>query len=98
MIIGIYIASGIIAAGATIYFVLKSRDFRKFLSGAFFVSGGIQFYLYLAGVSVPLIGTDFIQTPALSGVRSIPHFIFFVLTFYFGFISKPKSSTKKRMP
>jgi hypothetical protein len=39
-----------------------------------------------------LLGTSFVQTPALSGVRSIIHFICFLITFYFGFISKPKST------
>ena len=36
----------------TLYFAWRSREFRKFLAGAFFVSAGIQFYLYLAKVSV----------------------------------------------
>jgi hypothetical protein len=52
---------------------------------------GIQFDLYLTGVSVPLWGTSFAQTPAPSGVRSIIHFICFLFTLYFGFISKPRS-------
>ena len=42
----------------TLYFAWRSREFRKFLAGAFFVSAGIQFYLYLANVSVPLLGTN----------------------------------------
>jgi hypothetical protein len=74
----------------TLYFAIRSREFRKFLAGAFFVSGGMQFYFYLADVSIPLVGTSIVQTPELSGVRSILHFIFFLLTFYFGFIKKPK--------
>ena len=74
----------------TLYFAIGSREFRKFLAGAFFVSGGMQFYFYLANVSIPLVGTSIVQTPELSGVRSILHFIFFLLTFYFGFIKKPK--------
>ena len=44
----------------TLYFAWRSREFRKFLAGAFFVSAGIQFYLYLAKVSVPLLGTDLV--------------------------------------
>ena len=64
------------------------------MAGAFFVSGGMQFYFYLANVSVPLVGTSIVQTPELSGVRSILHFIFFLVTFYFGFIRKPTDSTK----
>ena len=94
MIVAIYITLGVIAAGATMYFVVKSREYRKFLAGAFFMSAGIQFYLYLAGVSIPLLGTDFVQTPEMSALRSIPHFIFFLLTFYFGFIKKPKIATR----
>jgi hypothetical protein len=86
----VYVASVIIAAGATIYFAVRNREFRKFLSGAFFVSGGIQLYLYFANVSVPLLGTSFVQTPRLSALRAIPHLIFSVITFYFGFIKKPR--------
>ena len=78
----------------TLYFAIRSKEFRKFLAGAFFVSGGMQFYVYLADVSIPLVGTSIVQTPELSGVRSILHFIFFLLTFYFGFIKKPKDSSK----
>jgi hypothetical protein len=69
---------------------IKWREVCKFLSGAFFVSGGILFYLYLAGVSVPLLGTSFVETPEISGWRSIAHFIFFLICFYFGFFKKPK--------
>ena len=74
----------------TLYLAWRSRDFRKFLAGAFFVSAGIQFYLYLAKVSVPLLGTNLIVTPEISGWRSSVHFILFGLCLYFGFIQKPK--------
>jgi hypothetical protein len=76
----------------TLYFAWRSREFRKFLTGAFFVSAGIQFYLYLAKVSVPLLGTDLVLTPEVNGWRSIPHFIVFWICLYFGFIKKPKAS------
>jgi hypothetical protein len=88
--IPILVAALVIFGLPTLYFAIRSREFRKFLAGAFFVSGGMQFYFYLANVSVPLLGTSIIQTPELSGVRSILHFIFFLVTFYFGFIRKPK--------
>jgi hypothetical protein len=78
----------------TLYFAARSREFRKFLAGAFFVSGGMQFYFYLSNVSVPLVGTSIVQTPELSGVRSILHVMFFAVTFYFGFVTKPKESRK----
>jgi hypothetical protein len=94
MITALYIAAGIITAVGSIYFAWRSRDFRKFLAGAFFVSSGILFYLYLAGVSVPLLGTSFVETPQISGGRSIVHFILFLLCLYFGFVWKPKASKK----
>jgi len=62
------------------------QDVCKFLAGAFFVNAGILFYLYLAGVSVPLLGTSFVETPELSGLRSIVHAILFLTSFYLGFI------------
>jgi hypothetical protein len=74
----------------TLYFAWRSREFRKFLAGAFFVSAGILFYLYLANVSVPLLGTNLVVTPEISGWRSIVHLILFGLCLYFGFIQKPK--------
>jgi hypothetical protein len=67
------------------------QDVCKFLAGAFFVNAGILFYLYLAGVSVPLLGTGFIETPEISGVRSIVHVVLFLTFFYLGFIRKWKS-------
>ena len=91
MIIALYIAAAVIMAVGSLYWAWRSRDFRKFLAGAFFVSSGILFYLYLADVSVPLLGTGFVESPELSAGRSIVHFILFLLCFYFGFVWKPKS-------
>ncbi|HEY3040998.1 MAG TPA: hypothetical protein VGJ66_19820 [Pyrinomonadaceae bacterium] len=78
----------------TLYFAARSRDFRKFLAGAFFVSSGMQFYFYIANVSMPLVGTSVVQTPKVSGIRAIIHFILFLTCVYFGFIRKPKASSK----
>jgi len=89
MIISLYISAAVIMAVGSLHFAWRSRDFRKFLAGAFFVSWGILFYLYLADVSVPLLGTSFVETPQISGARSIVHFI--LLCFYFGFVRKPKA-------
>jgi hypothetical protein len=93
MIAAILIAL-IVLGAPTIYFAWRSREFRKFLAGAFFVSAGIQFYLYLANVSVPLLGTDLVLTPEINGLRFIVHFILFGLCLYFGFIEKPKDPDK----
>jgi hypothetical protein len=60
MIIALYIAAAVIMAVGSLY--LRKRDVRKFLACAFFVSSGFLFYLYLADVSVPLLGTSFIET------------------------------------
>jgi hypothetical protein len=65
----------------TLYFAWRSREFRKFLAGAFFVSAGIQFYLYLAKVWVPLLGTNVVLTPEISGLCFIIHFTLFGLCF-----------------
>ena len=89
MILVVYVAVGILAATTSLYFAWRSRDFRKFLAGAFFVSSGILFYLYLVGVSVPILGTNIVETPEVSGYRSAVHFILFLLCLYFGFIKAP---------
>jgi len=91
MTIVLYLAAAVIMAVGSIYFAWRNGGFRKFLAGAFFVSSGTLFYLYLADVSVPLLGTSFVETPHISGGRSIVHFILFLLCFYFGFVKKPKA-------
>jgi hypothetical protein len=69
MIIALYIDAAVIMAVGSLYFALRNTDIRKFLAGAFFVSSGILFYLYLADVSVPLLGTSFVETAQISGGR-----------------------------
>jgi hypothetical protein len=89
--IALYIAVALIATAATVFlvFVKRSIDFVKFLAGAFFVSGGIQLYLAAADLSIPLIGTDFEQTPNAGFVRGAVHLFLSVLCVYFGFM-KPR--------
>jgi hypothetical protein len=84
-----YVVAGILATVGSLYFAWRSREFRKFLAGAFFVSFGILFYLYLADVSVPILGTNIVATPESSGIRSAVHFVLFLLCLYFGFIRAP---------
>lgn len=91
MIFALYIAAAIVVALGSLYFAWQNGDFRKFLAGAFFVSSGILFYLYLANVSVPLLGTNFVETPQISAGRSVVHFILFLLCLYFGFVRAPKA-------
>jgi hypothetical protein len=91
--IAVLLTAIIVLGLPTLYLAWRNREFRKFLAGAFFVSAGIQFYLYLAKVSVPLLGTNLVLTPEISEWRSIIHFILFGLCLYFGFIKKPKPRT-----
>lgn len=89
MIVALYIAAAVIMAAGSLTLAWRYRDVRKFLAGAFFVSSGVLFYLYLADVSVPLLGTGFVETPRISAGRSVVHFILFLLCLYSGFIRKP---------
>jgi hypothetical protein len=62
------------------------REVRKFLAGAFFVSSGMCWYLWVTGVSLPIelpyVGTVSVETPEISGQRAIVHFVLFLLCFY----------------
>ena len=85
-----------IYALAALYVAIKYREVRKFLAGAFFVSSGILWYLWVTGTSLPIVlpyaGTISIESPAISGQRAIVHFVLFLLCFYFGFFGKPQRS------
>lgn len=91
MIFALYTVAAVIMATGSLYLAWRNSDFRKFLAGAFFVSSGTLFYLYLADVSVPLLGTGFVEEPEISGGRSMVHFVLFLLCSYFGFVRKPEA-------
>jgi hypothetical protein len=85
----------VLYAVATLYAAIKYREVRKFLAGAFFVSSGTCWYLWVTGISLPIVlpyvGTiSAVATPEISGQRAIVHFTLFLLCFYFGFVSKSK--------
>jgi hypothetical protein len=80
-----YLVAAIIVIGLpTLYFAARYREYRKFLAGAFFVSSGMQFYFYLANISIPLIWTSAVQSPELSAVRGTMHFLLFLVCLYSG--------------
>ena len=89
----------ILYAIATLCLAIKYREFRKFLAGAFFVSSGTLWYLWVTGISLPIVlpyaGTISVETPDISGKRAVVHFILFLLCLYFGFLSKPKENATK---
>lgn len=64
------------------------QDVWKFLSGSFFVSAGILYYLSAMKVSVPILGTRYIESPQVSGRRAVAHTALCAACLYFGFIRK----------
>jgi hypothetical protein len=75
-------------SAGTICVTINWKEVCKFLSGAFFVSMGVLFYLYLAGSPVPVVGAHLAVTPTVNGVRAAVHAIFFIVFFYLGYIRK----------
>jgi hypothetical protein len=65
------------------------RDVWRFLAGSFFVSAGILYYLAAMQVSVPILGTRYVEKPRVSAMRGVAHTCFFLACLYFGFIHKP---------
>jgi hypothetical protein len=72
----------------TICVTVNWKEVCKFLSGAFFVSAGVLFYLYLAGSPAPVVGAYLAVTPTVNGVRAAVHAVLFVAFFYLGYIRK----------
>jgi hypothetical protein len=62
------------------------KEVCKFLSGAFFVEAGVNWWLYLHNISVPIFGTTW--SPGFLGIRGFIHFTLFLITFYIGFVRK----------
>ena len=89
MIIALYIAAAVIMAVGNLYFAGRSRGFRKLLAGAFFVSSGILFYLFLAECLCG--GQNLSRHRGSAASRSVVHFILFLVCFYFGFIRQPRA-------
>lgn len=58
----------------------------KFLSGAFFVQAGVNWWMYWNNISAPIFGATW--SPNFLGIRGFIHFGLFLLTFYIGFINK----------
>ncbi len=79
-----------------LFFVIKSVDFRKFLTGAFFVSGGIQLYLAYAKVSIPVLRTSIFQTSEVGYARGVMHLVLCLLCFYFSFIKRKRVNEKEK--
>ena len=64
------------------------KEVLKFLSGAFFVTAGASWYLSWNHIGVPFFGT--VMSPGFLAIRGFIHFVFSLISFYFGFIRKSK--------
>ena len=75
----------------TITMRINWKEVCKFLSGAFFVQGGVIAYLAWNHVTVPLFGRKipFLTSPQ----RSLVHFALCLICFYIGFIRKEDPPT-----
>jgi hypothetical protein len=62
------------------------KEVLKFLSGAFFVSAGVNWWMYFNHIAVPFFGTTL--SPEFLGIRGFIHFALFLICLYFGFIKK----------
>ena len=78
----------VLYALVTLYVAIKYREVRKSLAGAFFASSATRWYLWVTGVSLPILlpygATVSVETPEISGQRAIVHAVLFLLCFYFG--------------
>ncbi len=90
VLVGVVVVSG--------WFAYHSVDFRKFLAGAFFVSGGVQVYLAAVGVAVPVFGTEIVQSPDVGWVRGAIHLGLGVVAFYFGFLQRRAQAVTLAQP
>ncbi len=50
----------------------------------------MQFYFYIGKIPILLLGTNAVQSPELSGVRSAIHFLLCLVCLYFGFFSRKR--------
>jgi uncharacterized protein YdhG (YjbR/CyaY superfamily) len=64
------------------------RDVWKFLSGSFLATAGILYYLAAMNLSVPILGTRYIESPQVSGRRAVVHTALCAVCLYLGFIRK----------
>ncbi|WP_407146690.1 hypothetical protein [Bradyrhizobium sp. ORS 86] len=90
-----YLVAAIIVVGLpTLYVAVRYREYHKFLAGAFFVSSGMQVYLCLANIPIPLVWTTAVQSPPLSAVRGAIHFVLFLACLYFGWVFRKQPGTQ----
>jgi len=86
-----YLVGAVIVIGLpTLYIAVRFREYRKFLAGAFFVSSGMQFYFYLAKIPIPWMWTNAVQSPQLSAMRGVIHFVLFLVCLYFGWFFRKR--------
>ena len=62
------------------------KEICKFLSGAFFVTAGASWYFAYFQIDLPFMGTT--MSHQFLFIRGCMHFLFFLVSFYYGFIRK----------
>jgi hypothetical protein len=65
---------------------INRKEVCKFLSGAFFVSSGVNWYMSYQRIAVPIFGYK--VPPKFLAIRGCIHFVLFLVTTFFGFIKK----------
>ena len=68
---------------------LLFKEACKFLSGAFFVTAGASWYFAAYNMAVPFMSTS--MSPGFLRIRGGMHFVFFLLSFWYGFLKKSKA-------
>jgi len=65
------------------------KDILKFLCGAFFVSAGVNWWMYFNNMPAPFpfMPGKFVS-PELLGARGFIHFALCLISMYFGYIRK----------
>ncbi len=69
---------------------IQWKEIAKFLSGAFFVTAGASWYFSYLKIDLPFMGST--MTHEFLFIRGCIHFVFFLFSFYFGFVRKSKST------
>jgi hypothetical protein len=78
----------------TLYIAMRYRECRQALAGAFLSSGRMQFHFYPARLPIRLFWMNAAQSPQLSAMRRIIHFLLFPVGWYFAWFFRKRPSVQ----